>query len=79
MLGLLIWLVRLIGLPVVDEAGIVFRSRRVWDKVIRRRVSIEKARRILGYGPKTRMDEGLAAVYRWFKENWDNIQRSASF
>jgi len=62
-----------------NKAGIIYRSRRDWDKVIRRRASIEKARRILGYEPKTLMDEGLSAVHRWFKENWENIQRSVGF
>jgi nucleoside-diphosphate-sugar epimerase len=62
-----------------NKAGIAFKSRRDWDKAIRRRASIEKARRILGYGPKTPLDAGLPAVHLWFKENWENIQMSASF
>jgi UDP-glucose 4-epimerase len=35
-----------------NKAGIVFRPRRDWDKAIRRRVSIEKARKILDMSPK---------------------------
>jgi len=62
-----------------NKADIAFKPRRDWDKAIRRGSSIEKARRILGYGPKTRMDEGLFAVHRWFKENWENIKASAKF
>ncbi|MGY0287362.1 MAG: NAD-dependent epimerase/dehydratase family protein [Candidatus Methanodesulfokora washburnensis] len=62
-----------------NKAGIVFRPRRDWDKAIRRRASIEKARKILGYEPKTDMKTGLRKVYEWFRENWDNIKASARF
>ena len=62
-----------------NKAGIIFRPRRDWDKVIRRRASIEKARKILGYEPKTEIREGLTKVYKWFKENWENIKRSVKF
>jgi nucleoside-diphosphate-sugar epimerase len=62
-----------------NEAGIVYMSRRDWDKGKTRRASMERAKRILGYDPKTRMDVGLPAMHRWFRENWENIQKSASF
>jgi len=62
-----------------NNAGIVYRERRDWDKAIRRRASIEKARKILGYEPKTDMKTGLRKVYEWFKENWENIKASAKF
>jgi nucleoside-diphosphate-sugar epimerase len=62
-----------------NKAGIVFRPRRDWDKAVRRRASIEKARKILGYEPKTDMKTGLRKVYEWFRENWDNIKASARF
>ncbi|MEM0085044.1 MAG: NAD-dependent epimerase/dehydratase family protein [Candidatus Methanomethylicia archaeon] len=62
-----------------NKAGIAFKSRRDWDKAIRRRASIEKARKILGYEPKTDMKTGLRKVYEWFKENWENIEKSARF
>jgi len=60
-----------------NKAGIVYEQRRDWDKAIRRRASIEKARRILCYEPKTDMKTGLRKVYEWFKENWENIKKSA--
>lgn|GEM_PF-2997788 len=44
-----------------------------------RRASIEKARKILDYEPRTEMRIGLSRVFEWFKENWENIQKSASF
>ncbi len=62
-----------------NKAGIVFKPRRDWDKAIRRRASIEKARRILGYEPKTDMKTGLRKVYEWFNENWENIKASVKF
>jgi nucleoside-diphosphate-sugar epimerase len=58
----------------VNEAGIVFESRRDWDNVVKRRASIEKARRILGYEPKTEMKTGLRKTYEWLKENRENIE-----
>jgi nucleoside-diphosphate-sugar epimerase len=62
-----------------NKAGIVYKERRDWDKAIRRRASIEKAKKILGYEPKTDMKTGLRKVHEWFKENWENIEKSVSF
>jgi UDP-glucose 4-epimerase len=62
-----------------NKAGIVFKSRRDWDKAIRRRASIEKAKRILGYNPKTEMKTGLRRVYEWIRENKDEIEESVNF
>ena len=62
-----------------NRAGIIFKQRRDWDRATRRRASIEKAKRLLGYEPKTDMRNGLKYVYEWFKENWENIKRSVKF
>ena len=62
-----------------NKAGIVFKQRRDWDKAIRRRASIEKAKKILGYEPKTDMKTGLRKVYGWIKENRDKIEESVKF
>jgi nucleoside-diphosphate-sugar epimerase len=62
-----------------NKAGIKFKQRRDWDKAIRRRASVEKAKRILGYEPKTDFKTGLKAVFEWFKENVENIKRSVKF
>ena len=62
-----------------NDAGIVFKERRNWDKKNRLLASIEKARRILQYEPKTDFKDGLKHVHTWFKTNWDNIQKSAEF
>jgi nucleoside-diphosphate-sugar epimerase len=58
----------------VNEAGIVFKPRRDWDHVVKRRASIEKARKILGYEPKTEIKNGLRKTYEWLKENRENIE-----
>jgi len=62
-----------------NEAGIVFKPRRDWDKAIRRRASIEKARKILGYKPKTDIKSGLRKTYEWFRENMENIKACKRF
>jgi len=62
-----------------NKAGVVFKPRRDWDKAIRRRASIEKARRILGYEPKTDIKVGLRRVYEWILENRDKIEKCVKF
>jgi len=62
-----------------NDAGIVFRERRNWDKKTRLLASIDKARKTLGYEPKTEFSEGLKRVHQWFVENWENIRKSADF
>ncbi len=62
-----------------NQAGIVFKERRNWDKKNRLLASIEKARRILHYEPKKDFKDGLKQVHRWFDKNWDNIQKCAEF
>lgn len=69
------WINELAG----NDAGIVFKERRNWDKKTRLLGSIEKARRILGYEPKMDFREGLKRIYWWFTENWHNIKKSAEF
>jgi len=62
-----------------NKAGIVYIERRDWDKAIRRRASIEKAKKILGYEPKTEMKAGLRKVHEWFRENWESIRLNTNF
>ncbi|MCD6515571.1 MAG: NAD-dependent epimerase/dehydratase family protein [Candidatus Odinarchaeota archaeon] len=62
-----------------NKAGVVFKPKRDWDKSTRRRASIEKARKILGYEPKTDIREGLMKTYEWFKEHWEKIKESVKF
>jgi len=69
------WIIELTG----NETKIVFGPRRDWDKVVKRRASIEKARKILGYEPKTNIRTGLKRTYKWVLENADKIERVAEF
>ena len=69
------WINELTG----NSAGIIFKPRRDWDKAVRRRASIEKAKKILGYEPKTDIKTGLKKTYEWILENRDRIERIASF
>lgn len=69
------WINELTG----NKAGVVYKERRDWDKVTRRRASIEKAKRILGYEPMVKMSIGLENAHSWFRENWKSIERSARF
>ena len=62
-----------------NHSGVEFVARRDWDKITRRRASIEKARKVLGYEPKTKMREGIKRTYDWIIENRDKIERSARF
>jgi len=58
---------------------IKFAPRRDWDKITRRRASIEKARRVLGYKPKMKMKEGIKRTYDWIVENREKIEAGARF
>lgn len=62
-----------------NEAGVVFKPRRDWDKVVKRRASIEKARKILGYEPETDIGTGLKRTYEWILENRGRIEQVAGF
>lgn len=62
-----------------NRSKIVFKERRDWDKKNRLQSSIDKARRILKYEPKTDFMDGLRQTHAWFKKNWEDIKRSAEF
>ena len=62
-----------------NHSGVEFVARRDWDKITRRRASIEKARRVLGYEPKMKMKEGIKRTYDWIVENRAQIESSARF
>lgn len=62
-----------------NDAGIVFAERRNWDVKCRLLSSIDKAKNILEYKPRTDFCEGLVNIYNWFKGDFKNIQKSAEF
>ena len=59
--------------------GTSFVQRRDWDKITKRRASIEKARRILGYEPKIDMKTGIKKTLDWILDNKDRIEIGAKF
>jgi len=62
-----------------NHNGVEFVARRDWDKITRRRASIEKAKRVLGYESRMKLKEGIKRVHDWFTENRDKIEESARF
>jgi nucleoside-diphosphate-sugar epimerase len=62
-----------------NKAPIKFAERRKWDTKSRLLASVEKAGQLLGYEPNTSFAIGLENTVRWFHDNWDQIEASASF
>jgi nucleoside-diphosphate-sugar epimerase len=62
-----------------NTAGIEFAIRRKWDTKSRLLASIDRAESLLGYRPKTDFGAGLENTVRWFRDNWDRIERCARF
>ncbi len=62
-----------------NQEGIAYAARRDWDAKTRLLSSIEKARKILSYNPKTTFKDGLKKTHSWFEKNWDNICLFAEF
>jgi nucleoside-diphosphate-sugar epimerase len=62
-----------------NKAGIAFTVRRRWDTKSRLLASVDRAKDLMGYVPRTQFREGLSATIGWFKENWDDVVASASF
>jgi UDP-glucose 4-epimerase len=57
-----------------NEAGILYKEKRNWDKKSRLLASIDKAKNIIDYEPQMDFREGLEHVYEWFIENWQHIK-----
>jgi nucleoside-diphosphate-sugar epimerase len=58
-----------------NASEVVLGPRRDWDKVLKRRASTEKAKKILGYEPKMEIRTGLKRTYEWILENKDKIEQ----
>lgn len=72
-------LATMINESVGNKAGINFIQRRKWDTKSRLLASIDKAKILIGYTPKTAFQTGLMNTIHWFKTHWNNIEQSASF
>lgn len=75
----IIYLANMINEITGNNAGLIYLPKRSWDRSTRRRASIEKARKKLGYEPRVEMREGLKKTYQWFIENFDKIKNSVKF
>lgn len=62
-----------------NKAGINFIQKRKWDTKPRLLACIDKAKKVLGYEPSIRFDEGLKNTIGWFKGNWNSIEKDAKF
>ena len=62
-----------------NKAGIKMAEQRKWDNKSRILASVEKANKLIGYNPSTQFEQGLPLAIEWFKNNWENIKRTASF
>ncbi|MGA9117266.1 MAG: NAD-dependent epimerase/dehydratase family protein [Bacteroidota bacterium] len=62
-----------------NSGGITFTRRRKWDTKSRLLASVDRARDLIGYAPRTPFREGLANTIAWFRKNWEHIRASASF
>jgi UDP-glucose 4-epimerase len=62
-----------------SHGGVEFMPRRDWDKITRRRASIEKASSIIGYQPQVKIREGIGKTHQWVSEHQDKIGERARF
>ncbi len=62
-----------------NPSGVTFKPRRDWDQITRRKASVEKARKALGYSPKMKVKDGITEVHLWIKSNWEKIEECARF
>ncbi|MBM3132917.1 MAG: NAD-dependent epimerase/dehydratase family protein [Chloroflexi bacterium] len=56
-----------------NKAGTVSIPKRDWDHGSRRLASIDKARKLIGFNPQTKLEDGLKKVNEWFVENKNRI------
>jgi UDP-glucose 4-epimerase len=49
-----------------SNSKIIFKPRRTFDPITRRKMAISKSRKLLGYSPETKIEFGLKTTYDWF-------------
>jgi len=62
-----------------NRSGVQFTAKRDWDQITRRRASIEKANRVLGYKPKMKIQEGIKKTFEWVTEKMEMIEQRTRF
>ncbi|KKN17097.1 hypothetical protein LCGC14_0969290 [marine sediment metagenome] len=66
---------RLVNEITYNKGGVEYVARRDWDKIVRRRASIEKANRGIGYKPTMNIEDGIRKVYDWILDNSNKIEK----
>lgn len=72
-------LANMVNEAVGNESGINLIPKRKWDTKSRLLASVDRAKKLINYEPKTEFREGLMTTIQWFRDNWDYIEKSASF
>jgi nucleoside-diphosphate-sugar epimerase len=72
-------LANLINTATGSTAGVHVAARRKWDTKSRLLASIDRARELVGYEPRTSFEEGLQTTIQWFRDHWDKIEAAARF
>ncbi len=62
-----------------NDSQLQFVPRRDWDKIVRRRASIAKARGVLGYEPRTHFEDGIKKTFEWISANRERIEETARY
>lgn len=62
-----------------NTSGRVLVGKRKWDTKSRLLASVDRARKLIGYEPSMKFEDGLRTTITWFKDHWKEIERSASF
>lgn len=61
-----------------NAAGIRFIPRRRWDTKTRLLASVDRARELVGYEPRTEFRAGLERTVAWFRDIWDRLPDAPS-
>ena len=62
-----------------NDGQLRFAPRRDWDKIVRRRASIARARGVLGYEAKTHLRDGIKRTFDWVAESRQIIEQTARY
>lgn len=62
-----------------NNAGVRIVGKRKWDTKSRLLASVDRARDLIEYEPKTVFEDGLKETIQWFRRNWDDIKACAAF
>lgn len=72
-------LAEMINTKTNNTAGIKVMEKRRWDKRPCFWGDTTKSINLLNFIPKTDFESGIDATIDWFRQNWDDIQRSSDF